>query len=66
MTRPLRIQFEGAWHHVMNRGTCRQPVFKLRHHFELFLTLLEEISLKFQIEVHSYCLMDNHYKKYKS
>jgi putative transposase len=61
MTRPLRIEYPGAWYHVMNRGACRQPIFKYRQHFDMFLTLLEEISLKFQIEVHAYCLMDNHY-----
>ncbi len=61
MTRPLRIEYPGAWYHVMNRGTCRQPIFKYRKHFDIFLALLGEISLKFQIEVHAYCLMDNHY-----
>ncbi len=27
MTRALRIQFKGAWHHVMNRGAERKPIF---------------------------------------
>ena len=27
MPRPLRIEYEGAWYHVMNRGTNRQEVF---------------------------------------
>ncbi len=61
MTRPLRIEHPGAWHHVMNRGACRQPIFKIQKHFELFLDLLWEISLKFQVEVHAYCLTSNHY-----
>ncbi len=56
----LRIEHPGAWYHVMNRGACRQPIFNCRH-LELFLDLLAEISLKFNIEVHAYCLMDNHY-----
>lgn len=61
MSRPLRIQYPGAWYHVMNRGACRQPIFKYRHHFDMFLELLGEISTKFEIEVHAYCLMSNHY-----
>ncbi len=27
MARPLRLQFPGAFYHVMNRGTARQPIF---------------------------------------
>ena len=61
MPRPLRIEYEGAWYHVMNRGVNRQNIFFNSKHNELFLKLLEEISIKFHVEVHSYCLMNNHY-----
>lgn len=27
MGRPLRIDFDGSWHHVMNRGAGRQATF---------------------------------------
>ncbi len=61
MTRPLRIQFGGAWYYVMNRGACRLPIFKSDQHRELFLELLAEIVLVFNIEIQAYCLIDNHF-----
>lgn len=61
MPRPLRIEFHGAWYHVMNRGANHQNCFILDELRKIFLALLAEISEKFNIEIHSYCLMDNHY-----
>lgn len=61
MPRALRIEYPGAWYHVMNRGINRMPIFTTDQHREMFLNLLKEISTLFRIEIHSYCLMDNHY-----
>jgi len=61
MSRPLRIEYEGAWYHVMNRGIARQAIYLSDEHRYIFLDLLGEISKKFYIEIHAYCLMDNHY-----
>ncbi|MHB1946676.1 MAG: transposase [Gammaproteobacteria bacterium] len=61
MSRPLRIEYEGAWYHVMNRGIARQAIYLKDGHRNMFLDLLEEISKKFYVEIHAYCLMDNHY-----
>jgi putative transposase len=61
MPRALRIEYLGAWYHVMNRGISRMPIFTADEHREIFLSLLQEISALFQIEIHAYCLMDNHY-----
>jgi len=61
MARSLRIEYEGAWYHVMNRGAARQDAFKTKKHYELFLQLLLEIHRRFQVEIHAYCLMPNHY-----
>jgi REP element-mobilizing transposase RayT len=61
MPRPLRIEYEGAWYHVMNRGANCQNIFYNDKHREIFLALLEEISSNFFVEIHSYCLMNNHY-----
>jgi hypothetical protein len=27
MSRPLRIEFPGAWYHIMNRGSRRENIF---------------------------------------
>ena len=61
MPRPLRIHYEGAWYHVMNRGAGRQRIFNSQTHRHFFLLLLEQASSMFDIEVHAYCLMGNHY-----
>ena len=61
MARPLRIEYEGAWYHVMNRGAGRKAVFKTDEHRQYFLSLLSDVSERFDAEIHAYCLMDNHY-----
>ena len=44
MARPLRILFDGAWYHVMNRGASRKNIFKNNHDKEAFITLLANIT----------------------
>ena len=61
MSRPLRIEYPGAYYHVMNRGAGRQMIFAQDTHREIFLELLREIHEMFEVETHAYCLMDNHY-----
>lgn len=61
MARPLKIEYKGAWYHVMNHGVTRQKIFKTEQHYKLFLQLLAEVHRHFQVEIHAYCLMPNHY-----
>ena len=61
MSRPLRIEFPGAWYHVMNRGAGYRNIFQDDSHRSLFMGLLAEIDRMFRVETHGYCLMDNHY-----
>ncbi|WP_273049499.1 transposase [Pseudoalteromonas sp.] len=61
MSRPLRIEYENAFYHVMNRGRGRENTFLSDNDFKHFLYCIEQASLRFNIEVHSYCLMTNHY-----
>ena len=61
MARPLRIEFEGAWYHVMNRGAGRRTVFTSDDQRQYFLAILAEASDRFNAEWHAYCLMNNHY-----
>jgi putative transposase len=61
MSRPLRIQFNGAVYHVMNRGTARQTTFVDEADYQAFLNTLAEAHRLWGIEVFSYCLMKNHY-----
>ncbi len=61
MARPLRIEYPGAYHHVMNRGLSRRDIFLEDKGREQFLDLLSDISRLWKIEIYAYCLMPNHY-----
>jgi putative transposase len=61
MARPLRIQYEEAVYHVMNRGTGRRPTFIGEVDHGAFLDMLAEAHRIWAIEVFGYCLMRNHY-----
>ena len=61
MPRPPRIDFENAFHHVMNRGAARQPIFFQDQDRTLFLDCLAQACATTQIDILSYCLMDNHF-----
>ena len=61
MPRQPRLQYAGAWHHVMNRGASHQATFRDPDDRRLFLEYLADSVARFEIEVHGYCLMTNHY-----
>ncbi|MCG6869221.1 MAG: transposase [Gammaproteobacteria bacterium] len=61
MVRPLRIEFDGAWYHVMNRGLGRRGAFSSDVQRTYFLSLLADTAERFNAEWHAYCLMTNHY-----
>lgn len=61
MSRPLRIEYTGAWYHVMNRGRRGENIFFEESDHDLFLILLRETSEMFDLCVSAYCLMPNHY-----
>ncbi|MFT6906963.1 MAG: putative transposase [Oleiphilaceae bacterium] len=61
MPRPIRINFENAYYHVMNRDRGRQTIFHGDDYYQSFLACLEGASKRFRLEVVAYCLMGNHY-----
>jgi len=61
MSRPLRIQYPGAWYHVMNRVRRGQNLSSIRDDMDAFLDLLRETAVMFNLKVSSYCLMPTHY-----
>lgn len=61
MARPLRIEYPGAWYHVMNRGLAETDVFRAREDGERFLALVGELRRQFGVECHAYCLMTDRY-----
>ena len=60
MARPIRIQYPGAFYHVMSRGNERRAVFREEADYELFLETLKDASERFDVLVHAWCLMPNH------
>jgi len=61
MTRPLRIEFEGALHHVTARGNRQEDIFVCDDDRESFLNLLGKVIMRYNWICHAYCLMGNHY-----
>lgn len=61
MPRPLRIEYNNAYYHVMNRGRSRQKIFHGADYYQVFLDTLSQAHQRFGIEILCYCLMSNHY-----
>ncbi len=61
MARPLRIEYPGAFYHVMHRGNDGKDIFKSNRDREKFLEYVGKAVERYDIKIHSYCLMTNHY-----
>ncbi len=61
MSRPLRIDYPNAWHHVMNHARSGQDLFLEKADYQRFTGLLQETTDLFNVKVAAYCLMPTHY-----
>ena len=61
MARKLRVEYPGAIYHVMNRGDRREAIFKNDADRLLFLETLGQACAKTGWQVHTYCMMPNHF-----
>ena len=61
MARKLRVEYQGAIYHLMNRGDRREDIFWDDRDRRRFLETLGESCGKTGWQVHAYCLMDNHF-----
>ena len=61
MPRPIRIEYENAYYHVMNRGRGRKAIFHGEAYYQTFLETLNEAHQRFGLQILCYCLMRNHY-----
>ena len=66
MARPLRIEYQGACYHVMNRGNRGQEVYGTRDDYGLFIEKLARFAGMFRVGVRCWCLMPNHFHLYVS
>ena len=60
MARKPRIEFEGAFYHVITRGNQRQRVFKDRDDYEKYLKILGNYKIQYDYILYAYVLMSNH------
>lgn len=61
MPRPLRIDIEDGWHHVMNRGIDHGVVFLADTDRIEFGQRLGDMFEIFGVRIHAYCLMGTHF-----
>ena len=61
MARPLRVEFEGALYHLTGRGNVRQRIFADEKDCAKFVQLLVESLQRYEVALHGYVLMGNHY-----
>lgn len=61
MPRRTRIDYEGALHHVWNRGLAQRPLFECKEQLEMFLTLLAEATERGWLQVIAFALLTNHF-----
>ncbi|MEI6339314.1 MAG: transposase [Verrucomicrobiota bacterium] len=61
MARSVRLEFPGAYYHVMARGNQRKAIFEDDDDQRFFLACLSECCEKTGWRVHAWVLMGNHY-----
>jgi len=61
MTRPLRIEFPGAFYHITSRGNKRQAIFNNYEDRNTFINVFARTIKTYGWKCFAFCLMDNHY-----
>lgn len=61
MSRPLRIEYNGAVYHITSRGNARKSIYKEDEDRRIFLEVLHRANTRYNWLCHAYCLMHNHY-----
>lgn len=60
MARKPRIEFEGAFYHVITRGNQKQKIFKDKDDFLKYLEIFANYKKLYNYFLHAYVLMNNH------
>ena len=61
MARPLRIQYPGAFYHVMCRGNRRRKIFLDKDDRYRFIGIISESLSIYHVILYAYIMMDNHF-----
>jgi REP element-mobilizing transposase RayT len=60
MARKPRVEFAGAFYHVITRGNNRQSIFRDDDDFHAYMRRLETYRDRYRISLYAYVLMSNH------
>jgi len=60
MARKPRIEFKGAFYHVITRGNQRQKIFKDKDDFLKYLEILSNYKTRYKYFLYAFMLMNNH------
>jgi putative transposase len=60
MARKPRVEFEGAFYHVIVRGNHRQKIFRDDRDRLYYLDRVEHYRQRYQFRLYAYVLMSNH------
>lgn len=61
MARLNRLTLPGLPHHIIQRGNNRQAIFTSVSDYQYLLALIDENAKKFEVDIHAYVLMSNHF-----
>jgi putative transposase len=61
MVRQLRVQYEGAFYHIISRGNAGNHLYVSDEDKDYFLKLLRRGAERYEVEVYAYCVMETHY-----
>lgn len=60
MPRRARMYIPGLPYHIVQRGNNREACFVEPENYQFYLDLWQEVSRRYGVKVHAYCLMTNH------
>lgn len=60
MARKPRIEYPGAFYHIMARGNNREFILQNDEDKELYLYLIKKYKHRYYFNIYAYCIMDNH------
>lgn len=60
MARKPRIEFKGAFFHIITRGNQRQKIFRDEKDYKKYLEILSGYRQKYHYHLYAYVLMNNH------
>lgn len=61
MARPLRLDYPDTYYHVLSRGNEKREIYRDEKDYLRFLEGMGKMAGRFQLEIHAYVLMSNHY-----